>query len=212
MTRNATLAQRAPDATAPAGPEALTRLEWHPPGALKPNPDNPRRHPARQIKAIGHSLSSFGFRAPVVCRPDLTIIIGHGRTLAAIELGLPRVPVIVAEGLTDEQARALALMDNHLAGLSEYDPTKLRKEVQGLAEAGVDLKAFEFTLGAPPGTPKAEGADGGDDGPLVEDVGVEASFWIAVEGPFAEQAAALDALKRLHSIPGVTVHSNLIVS
>lgn len=47
--------------------------------------------------------------------PDEGIIAGHGRVLAAREVGLPEVPVIILAHLTDAQKRAFMIADNKLA-------------------------------------------------------------------------------------------------
>ena len=49
---------------------------------LKPDPNNARRHTAKQICQIAQSIGSFGFNVPVLIDRDLNVIAGHGRLLA----------------------------------------------------------------------------------------------------------------------------------
>jgi len=66
------------------------------------------------------------------------IIAGHGRRLAAIKLGLDKVPVWVRDDLDAEQVRALRLADNRVA-IGDIDTSLLQKE---LADLDFDLKGI----------------------------------------------------------------------
>ena len=52
---------------------------------------------------------------PVLVGPDCLIIAGHARLLAARQLGMSEVPVIVLAHLSDMERRALVIADNRLA-------------------------------------------------------------------------------------------------
>ncbi|XIA67049.1 ParB/Srx family N-terminal domain-containing protein [Bradyrhizobium sp. TZ2] len=54
-------------------------------------------------------MLQFGFTNPVLVDEQNIVIAGHGRLLAAADLGLKEVPVIVISGLGDAEQRALAL-------------------------------------------------------------------------------------------------------
>ena len=74
------------------------------------------------------------------------IITGHGRRLAALELGLKRVPVLVRPDLTEDEVKALRLADNRVA-MSDYDPELLKLELASLEAdmSGIfDDKELEF--------------------------------------------------------------------
>src|SRR5438067_3847558 len=88
---------------------------------LKPDQGNPRKHSKKQIGQIARSIKEFGFNSPILIDADLRVIAGHGRLLAARQLGLPEVPTIALEHLTPEQAKAFAVADNRLAELSRWD-------------------------------------------------------------------------------------------
>ncbi|MBW7910164.1 MAG: ParB N-terminal domain-containing protein, partial [Alphaproteobacteria bacterium] len=55
---------------------------------LKPYKNNARTHSKKQVKQIAASLEQFGFVNPALIDEDDNIIAGHGRVLAAEELGL----------------------------------------------------------------------------------------------------------------------------
>lgn len=115
-------------------------LTWQPPSALRPDPNNARTHPARQVEQICASIRSFGFTNPILVDPDLGLIAGHGRLMAARKLGLAEVPVITLAGLSETQKRALRIADNKIASNAGWDTDLLRIELQGLVVEGIDLE------------------------------------------------------------------------
>src|SRR4051812_5473809 len=80
--------------------------------SVKPSPHNARTHSKKQIQQIANSIVKFGWTYPLLVDEQWNIIAGHGRHLAALELGLKNVPVIVMSGLSETEKRALALADN----------------------------------------------------------------------------------------------------
>ena len=63
---------------------------------LLPYQRNQKDHPEEQIRNLANSLRRFGWRQPVVIDENNVIVIGHGRVLAAKELGMETAPVISA--------------------------------------------------------------------------------------------------------------------
>ena len=61
---------------------------------------------AHAVDKVAASIKEFGFRQPIVADCEMVIIAGHVRYQAAQKLGLKKVPVHVAEGLTPEQVKA----------------------------------------------------------------------------------------------------------
>ena len=57
-----------------------------------------------QVNQIAASISEFGCAVPMLVYGGNSVIAGHGRLLAADELGLDEVPVTWIEDLTDAQA------------------------------------------------------------------------------------------------------------
>lgn len=121
------------------------KIEYVPVGDLKEYARNARTHDVDQVAQIAASISEFGFTNPVLIDENNELIAGHGRTQAAISIGLQEVPAIRLEGLSDAQKRALRLADNQLALNAGYDLELLAEEVQGLDLEGIDLELLGFS-------------------------------------------------------------------
>jgi hypothetical protein len=89
-------------------------VRYEPIMALRLDPQNPRLHSRKQVLQIANSIASFGFNVPVLIDAEQSVIAGHGRVLAAKQLGWTEVPVIAIEHLDAAQRRALAI------GLGEW--------------------------------------------------------------------------------------------
>jgi DNA modification methylase len=87
------------------------------------------------------SIKTFGFNAPVLIDAELRVVAGHGRVLAARQLGLSDVPTISLEHLTPAQAKAFAIADNKLAENATWDDGLLGQQLRELS--GLDL---DFSL------------------------------------------------------------------
>lgn len=134
MTRKKTSANAAAATARPAEPAA----EWVPLARVYPWAKNPRKND-QAVDAVAASIEQFGFGSPLVARRDTgEVIAGHTRLKAAIKLGLDFVPVRYLD-LTEEQAHKLALADNKLGELAEWDSL-------GLAELLRELPAGEAQL------------------------------------------------------------------
>jgi DNA modification methylase len=85
----------------------------------------------------------------VLVDADLKVIAGHGRLLAARQLGLCEVPTIGLEHLTAEQARAFAIADNRLTENASWDEKLLGEQLRELSELDLDfsLEATGFEIG-----------------------------------------------------------------
>ena len=88
------------------------QLKYHAVSGLKPDPANPRKHSAAQIRAIASSIRAFGFNAPVLADGNGTVLAGHGRLEAAKMLEMDQVPVVFLDDLTPAQAKAYRLAKN----------------------------------------------------------------------------------------------------
>ena len=115
------------------------------PDELKPYQNNARKHAPEDVEAIKASIRELGgFNDPIgIWGPDNIIVEGHGRLIAAKEMGLERVPCIRLDHLTDEQRRAYALAHNKTAELSEWDMGPLNGELAELA-LDFDMSRFGF--------------------------------------------------------------------
>ncbi|HWW46862.1 MAG TPA: DNA methyltransferase [Xanthobacteraceae bacterium] len=111
--------------------------------ALTPNPRNARTHAKKQVAQIAASIRAFGWTVPLVVDEQAMILAGHGRYLAARQLALAQVPVVVVTGLSAAKKRALALADNKIAANAGWDRDQLAAELGELAPL---LAACELEL------------------------------------------------------------------
>ena len=72
------------------------------------------------------------------------MIAGHGRLLAAQQLGLETVPTIELKHLTAAQRKAYVIADNRLAEDAGWDMDLLRMELGDLRDIGFDLDLTGF--------------------------------------------------------------------
>ena len=105
---------------------------------LTPYAQNVKKHDKAQVTRIVASMKRFGFGQPIWVDRDGVIIAGHGRRLAALEMGRKSVPVIYSKDLWGEKSRAARLADNRVA-VSDIDTEMLRSEMASLDE---DLSEF----------------------------------------------------------------------
>src|SRR5689334_19294511 len=90
-------------------PTTAKRIEQWPIERLIPYARNPRTHSEAQVARIAASIAEFGFNNPILVDTHSGIIAGHGRLLAAHQLQLRQVPVIVLDHLSETQKRAYIL-------------------------------------------------------------------------------------------------------
>jgi DNA modification methylase len=139
--------------------------------SVKPYGNNPR-HNDQAVDAVARSIQEFGFRQPIVVDEDGVIIVGHTRYKAALKLGLKKVPVHVAKGLTPAQIKAYRIADNQTGSLSQWNEDLLPIELAELQGMSFDLNLTGFTSEdllrlLQPSTP--EGLTGPDDIPEPPD-------------------------------------------
>lgn len=108
---------------------------------LKPYDGNAKLHPPEQVERLKQSIVRFGFTNPILAMDDGTVIAGHGRLIAALQLGMGEVPCIVLDGLSQDEARAYCLADNRLADLGEWDASALEAELLALGDVDQSLLA-----------------------------------------------------------------------
>ena len=122
-------------------------VEYRVIGDLIPYARNARTHSAAQVALIAGSIREYGFTNPVLVDGESGIIAGHGRVLAARQLGLATVPVIELAHLTPAQKQAYILADNKLAEQAGWDKDLLALEVGELNDLGLDLASIGFDAG-----------------------------------------------------------------
>jgi DNA modification methylase len=124
-----------------AGAQAVV---WRSVSDLIPCARNARTHSERQVGLIAGSIREYGFNNPILVDGANGIIAGHGRVLAARQLGLLEVPVIELGHLSEAQKRAFLLADNRLAEQAGWDRDLLALELGELSDLGVELGDLGF--------------------------------------------------------------------
>lgn len=119
-------------------------IEWRDISKISEYSMNAKKHPDSQISKIATSISEFGFSSPILVDGDGIIIAGHGRYLAAVKLGLKKIPTLVRADLTPTQVKQLRIADNKISELSELDLDALTLDLAWLQEAGADLGLTGF--------------------------------------------------------------------
>jgi len=124
---------------------------------LKPDPQNARRHPARNKELIRQSLEDVGAGRSILVDGDGIIRAGNGVFEQAEALGLKirqveaapdELIAVVRPDLTGEKAERAALYDNQAGDLSEWDLEVIKlladerpEVVEGIIDQG-DLAAM----------------------------------------------------------------------
>ena len=127
----------------------LLGVVYRPLSELKLDPQNPRQHSSKQIRQLARSIAAFGFNVPVLVDAQSQVVAGHGRILAAQELGWHDVPTISLPHLTQAQTRAFMIADNRLTENSSWNKQLLGDQLKELAEVHLDfsLEATGFEMG-----------------------------------------------------------------
>jgi hypothetical protein len=114
---------------------------------LTPDPRNARKHGERNIATLEKSLEQFGAARSIVVDEHGRILAGNGVVEAAANVGIERVKTVEADGneiiavvrrgLTEAQKLGLAVADNRVAELAEWDTTML-------AQIGTEIDLTPF--------------------------------------------------------------------
>jgi len=139
-------------------------IETWPIDRLKPYAQNAKTHGDDQVAKIAASMAEFGWTVPVLVAEDGEVIAGHGRILAATQLGLTEAPVIVLGHLTEAQRRAYRIADNKLTEMGGWDEALLSAELQDLLAEEFDLSLIGIADGELDRLLAETGADDGSAG------------------------------------------------
>jgi len=117
---------------------------------IKPNPKNPRVIKDEKFAKLVQSIKDFPEmleKRPLVCFTDtdgkLVVLGGNMRLKAAKEVGLKKLPVMLADDWTEEQKAQFLIKDN--VGFGEWNWEELQQDwdVQKLEDWGLDVPGFE---------------------------------------------------------------------
>lgn len=106
---------------------------------LKPAKYNPRKISRAMLRTLKDNILEFGLVDPLVVNSDMTIIGGHQRFKACLELGHKEVPCIVLD-LPKSKEKALNLALNKVTG--EWDRKKLEKILKDIEEIDIGFTGF----------------------------------------------------------------------
>lgn len=120
---------------------------WIDPNEVVPYEKNAKIHTDKQVKNIVNSIKRFGWQQDTVLTKDNVLVIGHGRRLAALEIGCEMPYHVIdknADELTDEDIRELRIADNQTNAETGFDFDTLADDIDGL-----DFEGFDFDFGLP---------------------------------------------------------------
>ncbi|WP_457939290.1 DNA methyltransferase [Mesorhizobium sp. 10J20-29] len=126
-------------------PKLASVIEQIAVGLLVPYAGNARKHDQRQITKLAGIIRKVGMQVPLLIDEKNEIISGHGRLLAAKQIGMSHVPVIRVSHLSPDQIKAFRIADNRLAELSTWDDKALALEFQHLVLSLDDPEILEMT-------------------------------------------------------------------
>tara|TARA_E500000331_G_C17246487_1_gene709293 strand:+ start:583 stop:2265 length:1683 start_codon:yes stop_codon:yes gene_type:complete len=102
---------------------------------------NPRIN-TEAVSKVARSIERFGFASPVIAREeDSMVIAGHTRIAAARSLGLSTIPVRYMK-LSRTEAELLAIADNKLGEISDWNEDMLKDILAALPENDLDDIGF----------------------------------------------------------------------
>ena len=113
---------------------------------IKPNPKNPRVIKDEKFAKLVQSLKDFPEmleKRPLVCFTDtdgkMVVLGGNMRLKAAKEIGLKKLPVMLADDWNEEQKQQFLIKDN--VGFGEWNWEELQSDwdVEQLSDWGLDM-------------------------------------------------------------------------
>lgn len=145
------------------------QIEHLPTSELIPNS---RRHSRKQINKLSKIIYKLGFSVPIVVDETGTILAGHGRLRAAMQLGLAGVPCIRLRDLSEPEKLAFLVADNRVADESTFDDAAIKGlliELAGLefdpTLTGFDPGEIDFRIDGAAGVVLGDPADQPPPGP-----------------------------------------------
>ena len=111
---------------------------------LVPYENNPRNNDGA-VDYVAKSIEEFGFKVPIVVDKNNIVVAGHTRLKASKKLGLEKVPVIIANDLSDEKIKAFRIADNKVGELATWEEKLLQAELDELIIQSVDMTEYGFT-------------------------------------------------------------------
>lgn len=118
-------------------------IQWVNIDEIKPYERNPRLN-VLAVDKVAESLKEYGWKQPIVVDKNNVIIVGHTRYKAAQSIGMDKVPVIIANDLTQKQVRGYRIADNKTSDFSIWDNKLLLEELEGLDDIFTGFEGFNI--------------------------------------------------------------------
>jgi ParB-like chromosome segregation protein Spo0J len=112
---------------------------------IRENPNNPRLIKDDKFKKLVQSIKDFPQMLairPIVVNADMTVLGGNMRLKACKEAGLEKVPVIMANDLTEAQQKEFIIKDNVGFGEWDWDIIANEWDAEQLTDWGLDIPNF----------------------------------------------------------------------
>lgn len=112
-----------------------------------PNPQNPNKHPDKQINLLAEIIKQQGWRAPITISTRSGYIVrGHGRLMAAQLLGADSVPADYQHYDSDAAEKADMIADNRIAEFSDLDDDILSELLEQINSTDFDIELSGFDM------------------------------------------------------------------
>lgn len=118
--------------------------------AIRPDPANPRkRFNEEALRRLGTSIRREGLLQPIAVRPDgiggYLLIAGERRYRASRLEGLPTIRAEIHESITEQKARALALLENFAR--ADLNPMEEAEGIAALKRHGYTIEQVAEAVG-----------------------------------------------------------------
>ena len=117
-------------------------IEWLEPSELIAYANNAKLHDEKNIANIANSIKRYGWQQNLTITKDKVIIIGHGRQLAAMRLGIKVPCKVIEDDLSEDDIRELRIADN-LTHDGQYDWEQMNEEIN---QFGLEFEGFDFNF------------------------------------------------------------------
>lgn len=106
------------------------KIELRRPNDIKPYLRNPRKN-EKTVELLVKIIPKVGFNVPIVIDEKGVIVKGHARYVAAIRLGLEKIPCIVSHASKEAQ-KADRILDNKISEFSEWINDEVLQLIQDI--------------------------------------------------------------------------------
>jgi|TARA_R110000822_G_scaffold3883_5_gene16558 hypothetical protein len=113
-------------------------------GKVKPYWRNARNN-TDTIKLIKESVTKYGFNGSILVDKAYTIITGHARYSALVQLGYEEVPVEISD-LNEKDCKAYRIIDNKIAEKTNWETGELMMEIREIGEIEHMQQFFDVDL------------------------------------------------------------------